>query len=132
MFPGNVSEYLAKIDQDAKLSDSMARSAQSGTGLVNSAPQSDGLSAKERRQQAAALRQKLSPLRKRSEQLQGLILLKEGRVQELETAMTDPAFFKTSDAADATREHLQLKDEIEALYVEWEDCESEIAQLNEL
>ncbi|MCD8482363.1 MAG: ABC-F family ATP-binding cassette domain-containing protein [Verrucomicrobia bacterium] len=132
VFPGNVSEYLAKIDQDAKLSDSMARSAQSGTGLVNSAPQSDGLSAKERRQQAAALRQKLSPLRKRSEQLQGLILLKEGRVQELETAMTDPAFFKTSDAADATREHLQLKDEIEALYVEWEDCESEIAQLNEL
>lgn len=167
VFPGNVSEYLAKIDQDAKLlstqpgvSGTPVAKGFRATGTANSAaprvpgtpvaahPEvpgtSDagvsgtpagspggGLNARERRQQGAALRQRLAPLRKESDQLQEQILRSEKRIAELESAMSDPAFFKTSAAAEATREHLALKDKVDSLYAAWEACEGKIAALSE-
>ena len=110
-FPGNLGFYIEKVDAERAL----LASVQNGGSVAHSAQ-----NPKERRRQKAELLKTLSPLRKKAETLENRISEKERFIAETESAMMDPAFFKSAAAPELLRKVEKTRSEIDADMAEWE------------
>ncbi len=123
LFPGNVSDYIRHIErQEAGVGN--------GTDLsANEKPQktASAISPKERRQKRAALVSELSPLKKRSDELEAKIARLEASQELLENKMLDPEFFKLSEAKEAMVQHERDRVALEQAYEEWSKVSDKIA-----
>jgi ATP-binding cassette subfamily F protein 3 len=122
LFPGNVSDYLRHLEN----LDSGNRP-KANTHSSQSSKSVSKISPKERRQKRAALVAELSPLKKRSLELEALISQLETSQELLETKMADPKFFKTGDAREAMATHERDRIALEKNYEEWSGLSDRIA-----
>lgn len=122
LFPGNVSDYIRHIEQLDRSSDSATSDASSSESQKNAS----GISPKERRQKRAALVAELSPLKKRSTELEAQISQLEAKQESLEAKMADPDFFKTGDAKEAMAQHERDRIVLEKNYSEWSELSDRI------
>ncbi len=122
LFPGNVSDYLRHLEN----LDSGNRP-KANTHSSQSSKSVSKISPKERRQKRAALVAELSPLKKRSSELEALISQLETSQELLETKMADPKFFKTGDAREAMATHERDRIALEKNYEEWSGLSDRIA-----
>jgi len=123
LFPGNVSDYLRHLEN----LDSGNRP-KANTHSSQSSKSVSKISPKERRQKRAALVAELSPLKKRSLELEALISQLETSQELLETKMADPKFFKTGDAREAMATHERDRIALEKNYEEWSGLSDRIGQ----
>ena len=122
LFPGNVSDYLIRLEKLGNGSQPKANIASSHLSKSVSK-----ISPKERRQKRAALVTALSPLKKRHLELETLISQLETSQELLESKMADPAFFKTGDAREAMVAHERDRIALEKNYEEWSGLSDRIA-----
>ena len=122
LFPSNVSDYIIHIEKLNNGSQPKANIASS-----QSSKSVSKISPKERRQKRAALVTALSPLKKRSSELETLISQLEASQELLESKMADPAFFKTGDAREAMVAHERDRIALEKSYEEWSGLSDRIA-----
>ena len=127
-YPGNLDDYLHHQRLEAERAE-QAMSAE--RGKVPAA----GASEKERRRAEAEARQRRSaltaPIKKEIALLEGRIAELEAQVQADEAALADPTFY--SDFAKAKPRmdaHRAAKEELEGLYVKWEDASQRLAKLH--
>ena len=122
LFPGNVSDYLRHLEKldNGSQPKANAVSSQSSKSVSKISP-------KERRQKRAALVTALSPLKKRSSELEALISQLETSQELLESKMADPTFFKTGDAREAMVAHERDRIALEKNYEEWSGLSDRIA-----
>ena len=122
LFPGNVSDYIIHIEK-------LNNGSQPKTNIASSQSSKSvsKISPKERRQKKAALVTALSPLKKRSSELETLIFQLETSQELLESKMADPAFFKTGDAREAMVAHERDRIALEKNYEEWSRLSDRIA-----
>lgn len=113
MFPGNVSDYLRHIEQ--------IEGANKGqnVNIAKSGKEALELSPKEKRQRKAALVTELSPLKKRTAELELEIEKLETSQEELEAKMADPVFFKGKGAKESILQHERDRIALEKKYEDW-------------
>jgi ATP-binding cassette, subfamily F, member 3 len=119
VFPGNLSFYIEKID---------AERAALGAAGESSSAQKSNQNPKERRRVRAELIKQIAPLKKEAERLESLIAEKEHFISETETAMMDPAFFKSGAAPDLLRKVEQYRKEIDADMSKWERYQRDVTK----
>ena len=122
LFSGNVSDYIIHIEKLNNGSQPKANIASS-----QSSKSVSKISPKERRQKRAALVTALSPLKKRSSELETLISQLEASQELLESKMADPTFFKTGDAREAMVDHERDRIALEKSYEEWSGLSDRVA-----
>ena len=86
------------------------------------------LSPKERRQRRATMAAELSPLKKRSQELESKIAALEVDQESFEAKMADPEFFKTSDAAEKMRQYDRNKATLDKHYETWSQVSDQLAE----
>ncbi|MFL5321781.1 MAG: ABC-F family ATP-binding cassette domain-containing protein [Myxococcaceae bacterium] len=126
-YPGNLDDYLYKLEQNAKLETA------SGNGAPvakSSAPMSE----KERKRAEAEERQRRSavegPVKKEIARLEARIAEMETKAQTAEAALADPGVYDDFNRARPHVESLnQAKSELEKLYAEWEAKQLELESL---
>ncbi|MFH2124672.1 MAG: ABC-F family ATP-binding cassette domain-containing protein [Pseudomonadota bacterium] len=131
LYEGNVTEYLRKAaleDEEKSPASEVVTSAEAG-GVEHSRE-----SKKEKRQQEALERKersrKLSPWKKKEEEAEKQIANLEGRKEELETRMADPALYSDEEAwARTSKEYEQCKNQLERWYAQWEEAQEEIESI---
>ncbi|MDD3813411.1 MAG: ATP-binding cassette domain-containing protein [Desulfocapsaceae bacterium] len=129
LYEGNVTEYLRKAaleDEEKKSPAPEAIASADASGGEHSRE-----SKKEKRQQEAQERKersrKLSPWKKKEEEAEKQIASLEGRKEELETRMADPALYSDEEAwAKTSKEYEQCKSQLERWYAQWEEAQDEI------
>ncbi len=120
-FPGNLDDYLWKIDQERAVSDSPP------SGTVTQAANPDSLNPKERRRLQALQQQKLAPLKKRLDQLEIEIASLEEMIAQRESEMADKDFFEKGEAtARGVREYEEWKDSLTGKMQAWEETGAEL------
>lgn len=125
MFPGSLSDYLWKKDQEAA---NAHLSQSAGPDALSSKKEADN--PKERRRQAALLREKSAPLRKQIQQAEAEIADLESRIAERETAMAQKAFFERGDqTASELKEYDEWKARLEAAMESWETASAKLEGL---
>lgn len=123
IFPGNVSDYLRHLEQQTP---SMEGGPEGST--ESRASRNGTLSPKERRQRRATLVSDLSPLKKRSRELEEKIAKLEEDQGNYESKMADPLFFKTPEAEPAMRRYDRNKATLEDFYEAWSALSDEISK----
>ena len=124
LFPGNVSDYLRHIEQIET-----GPSTNTTLGQANSnEKKASTLSPKERRQRRATMAAELSPLKKRSQELESKIAALEVDQESFEAKMADPEFFKTSDAAEKMRQYDCNKATLDKHYETWSQVSDQLAE----
>lgn len=124
LFPGNVSDYLRHVEQIET-----GQSPNITLGQANSnEKKTSTLSPKERRQRRAAMAAELSPLKKRSQELETKIAELETYQETFEAKMTDPDFFKLDDAAEKMRQYDRNKGILEKHYESWSQVSDQLAE----
>jgi ATP-binding cassette subfamily F protein 3 len=123
LFPGNVSDYLRHVEQ-LESGSSVKQSNAQETSPVRKA---QSLSPKERRQLRASMVEILSPLKKRSKELEAKIAELETTQEEFEAKMANPDFFKAGDAAESMRHYDGNKKILEELYESWTQASDQLA-----
>ena len=132
-FPGNVSEYIAKVEGEEKV---RARTTKQRSGdatspvIADKKPPSTTLaSIKQNRRQEAEIRQKLAPLKKRAAELEARVAGCEEGIATIEKAMTDPAFFTRGEATNKDlKAYESIKRRLDRAYAEWEKIERQLAR----
>lgn len=124
LFPGNVSDYLRHVEQLE--SDQPVNPTNGQVDFPEKKPSI--LSPKERRQRRAAMVAELSPLKKRSQELESKIAELETEQETFEANMADPGFFKTGDAAEAMRQYDRNKATLEKTYEAWSQASDQLAE----
>lgn len=133
---GNISEYLQKIVQEQEV----AKAEKSAVSVSQEAGENGGESGhsreskKEKRQQEAKERQernrRLAPWKKKVEEAERQIASLEGRRAELELLMADPELYRDEEAWGRTsKEYEHCKSHLERWYVQWEEAQEEIEDL---
>jgi ATP-binding cassette, subfamily F, member 3 len=122
LFPGNVSDYLRHVEQ----LDPNPSSNQSNPQETSPVRKAQNLSPKERRQLRASMVEILSPLKKRSKELETKIAELEAAQEEFEAKMANPDFFKASDAAESMRRYDGNKKILEELYESWSQASDQV------
>lgn len=130
LHPGNVSAYLARLEARQAAQQAAAARAHpqvpSPTATIQ-APKSP-YNPKERRQQRAALNQKLKPLKDKLKDLEAEIEALELRQAETEEAMAAPDFYKDAAKSKATLiAYDAAKTRLSATYDEWSSVSDQIA-----
>ena len=117
-FPGNLDDYLWKIDQER----APATSASHGPATASSAE-----NPKERRRRVARRQEAAAPLRKTLQSLESEIAGLEKRIGEREEKMADKAFFERGQAtAEEVREYEAWKSRLAAKMEHWEKTAGQI------
>ena len=131
-FPGNLEDYLWKIDQE------QARGNSAASGPANTANKGQALSAtpvapenpRERRRRQAQLQQKRAPLKKKLQQLEEEIATLESGIAARETEMADKAFFEQGETtASRMREYEEWKIRLSGAMEEWESTAANLEAL---
>ena len=119
---GSLSHYIAKKEEEAL-------QAEASSSVEPTSSQS-GLSAKERRQHNAKVREHLKPLKKKLTTCEDRIAKHEAQVAEWEEKMKDPEFFKQGDQTQAAmQEYESVKRKVDRLYEEWEEATQAYSKL---
>lgn len=119
---GSLSHYIAKKEEEALLADA---------STVAEAPSGNaGLSAKERRQRNAKIREQLKPLKQKLTACEERIAKYEAQVSAWEEKMKDPEFFKQGDETQAAmQEYESAKRKVDRLYEDWEEATQAYSKL---
>jgi ATP-binding cassette subfamily F protein 3 len=121
-FPGNLDDYLWKIDQER-----VSRDSASGRDGGESASAENP---KERRRRMARRKEALAPLRNSLTTLEREIAGLESRIAGREVAMADKAFFERGQTtADEVREYEGWKNALAAAMERWEGVAAELEAL---
>jgi ATP-binding cassette subfamily F protein 3 len=120
VFPGNVSDYLAATEEEARQKASGPESgAREGEGRGSGGADA-ALDARERRRRVAERNARLAPLKKRVSALEARIAKLEGEVASWEEQMASPEFFKKGSNTKAAMDaYNAAKADIEKSYDEW-------------
>jgi ATP-binding cassette subfamily F protein 3 len=119
-FPGNLGFYLEKVDAERALAAADA----AGPSAAHSAQ-----NPKERRRLRAEMIKTLAPLKKKAETLESGIAEKERFIADTETAMMDPAFFKSAAAPELLRKVEKTRAGIDADMAAWEKALNKVAEV---
>jgi len=121
-FPGNVSEYIEKIDEE--------RSAASQMGnATEAAAQRSIQNPKERRRIRAERQKQIGPVKKEADVLEARIAMAEKAIAVEEAAMIDPVFFKSPTAPDRMRALDKMQEKLEVDMKRWEVLLTELEQI---
>ena len=139
VFPGDLNDYLWKIDQEQQDRGQGTRdqgqgdfaSLVPGPSSLDSRLSSSG-NPKERRRRQAQLQQALAPLKRQLAELEEKIDLLETQVAERETAMSDKAFFEQGQkTAEKVKEYEGWKADLADKMVQWERTADQLNLLSE-
>ena len=132
VFPGNLEDYLWKIDQEAlfRPSTSNQKPVTRNQQPATRNPKPDTLNPKERRRQQARLQEARAPLKRELQQLETAISNLEEKIAEREVAMADKAFFEQgAKTAERVREYENWKTDLAAKMERWEKVGAELEAL---
>ncbi|MBQ6535111.1 MAG: ABC-F family ATP-binding cassette domain-containing protein [Opitutales bacterium] len=116
-FPGNLSDYVERIRGEGKIASRPAARKSGASG------------AKERRIEAARLRENAASLRRGAEKIERAIAEAEEDLAKVEAEMSSPEFFKKgAQCASITENYNALKARIESLYAEWEAASARVTE----
>ncbi len=126
-YPGNLDDYLYKLQQDAAAAAGEGGQASSGSAVA-AAPKSE----KERKRLEAEERQRKNsvqgPLKKEIAKLEASISKTEAEQKEREAQLADPALYNDFARAKPFMDgHRKAKDELEDLYAKWEEAQAKLA-----
>ncbi len=123
-FYGSLSYYLAKKEEEAGAAQTISQ--------CNSLSVVSGMSAKEKRQHNARIREQLKPLKQKLESSEKRIARHEAEIVAWEEQMKAPEFFKKGDETQtALTAYDSTKRKIDRLYEEWEEATQAFATLEE-
>jgi ATP-binding cassette subfamily F protein 3 len=126
-FPGNLDDYLWKIDQERSPDTTSTTGTKSKPGQ-----QASSANPKERRRRQALLQQKRAPLKKKLDQLEAAIAVLEECVAKRETEMADKAFFEQGDTtATLMREYENWKTSLSKKLESWEQTAAALSEVEE-
>jgi ATP-binding cassette subfamily F protein 3 len=126
VFPGNLDDYMWKIDQEREVSGSGLRVA--GNASRNMKP--EALNPKERRRRQAQLQAERAPLKKALKQLERDVEELEGNIATRETDMADKAFFEQGETtATLVREYEAWKESLASKLEQWEQVAADLEKL---
>jgi ATP-binding cassette subfamily F protein 3 len=126
-FPGNVSDYLARlaVEEKYETGETGAQAPACGENVENR-----GESPRKKRRREAEKRQMLAPYKAKADRLEQQIARLEREVAEYETAMADPEFFQKGDATTEGIKHYDsLKRKLERAMRDWEKSNLEIERI---
>jgi len=122
-FPGNLDDYLWKIDQE--------RAGRDSPGAANRNPAA-AENPRERRRRLARHNEQLAPLRKSLQELERDIAALEKDIAAREAAMADKAFFERGQAtADEVRQYEGWKSALAARMEQWESTGARLEAIGE-
>jgi len=125
-YPGNLSDYIEKKKEEEIFSPQLdEQKTKQGTSSSPNRKETRKLQGKIRQEKAETLK----PLQEKLEGIEDNIKLVEDRKLEIEKAMTDPAFFKSKESADVTKEYKEIHAEVEKLYSDWSLISDDIEQI---
>lgn len=125
-YPGNLSDYIEKKKEEEIFSPQLdEQKTKQGTSSSPNRKEIRKLQGKIRQEKAETLK----PLQEKLEGIEDNIKLVEDRKLEIEKAMADPAFFKSKESADVTKEYKEIHAEIEKLYSDWSLISDDIEQI---
>ena len=125
-YPGNLSDYIEKKKEEEIFSPQLdEQKTKQGTSSSPNRKETRKLQGKIRQEKAETLK----PLQEKLEGIEDNIKLVEDRKLEIEKAMADPAFFKSKESADVTKEYKEIHAEIEKLYSDWSLISDDIEQI---
>ncbi|GAB4272056.1 MAG: ABC-F family ATP-binding cassette domain-containing protein [Opitutales bacterium] len=129
VFPGNVSEYLDRVEQEVNETTLSQHRPQASSNTVKEKP--EGVSnPKEQRRLRAEARKALSPLKQKIKKHEEEIASLEKRHEELKAAMMDPSFFKQGETSrEGMIEYEKTKARLEKTLATWEACSEELSKL---
>ncbi|HSH09514.1 MAG TPA: ATP-binding cassette domain-containing protein, partial [Oceanipulchritudo sp.] len=135
VFPGNLDDYLWKIDQERATVRPSGYPAQPSHPSANasraSSPKAETENPKERRRRQAQRQEAKAPLKKRLSQLEEKIASLEEKIGEREKQMADKAFFEQgSQTATLMREYDNWKSSLAECMEGWERTASELEELS--
>jgi ATP-binding cassette subfamily F protein 3 len=123
-FYGSLSYYLAKKEEEAIAAQTTAK--------INTESTSSGMTAKEKRQRNAKIREQLKPLRQKLESSEKRIAKHEAEIASWEEQMKDPEFFKKGEETQtAMTAYDSTKRKVDRFYEEWESATQSLATLEE-
>jgi ATP-binding cassette subfamily F protein 3 len=123
-FYGSLSYYLAKKEEEALAAQTVA------LGKTESA--SSGMTAKEKRQRNAKIREQLKPLKEKLESSESRIAKHEAKIASWEEQMKDPEFFKKGEETQiAMTAYDSTKRKVDRLYEQWEQATQALTALEE-
>lgn len=123
VFPGNLNDYLWKIDQMRAHAGERKSTGPTATAATPGNDASEN--PKERRRRQARLMETIAPLKKQQQQLEAQIAALEKKIQLRESEMADPTFFaQGNNSGNRVREYDNWKDDLNLLLETWTDiCE---------
>ena len=125
-YPGNLSDYLEKKKEEEIFNPPLDE--QKPKQRCSSSP-----NRKETRQLQGKIRQEkaetLNPLQEKLDSIEDEIKLVEDRKLEIEKAMADPDFFKSTESTDVTKEYKEIHTKVEKLYSDWSSISDDIEQI---
>mgnify|MGYP006174088757 FL=1 len=125
-YPGNLSDYIEKKKEEEIFSPQLdEQKTKQGTSSSPNRKETRKLQGKIRQEKAETLK----PLQEKLEGIEDNIKLVEDRKLEIEKAMADPAFFKSKESADVTKEYKEIHAEVEKLYSDWSLISDDIEQI---
>ena len=134
-YEGNYDSYLQQRESQGLSSVAGPEKMSDGSALRNvRGPQeqspSDGLSAKERRRQAAqkrkALAEKLKPLKQENQKLEAKIADAEERIKDIDTLLIDPDYYRSEAAGGMMKERGILGSKLERMTAKWMELQEKI------
>jgi ATP-binding cassette subfamily F protein 3 len=125
-FPGNLSEYLAKKQDEEREGRNGGQQPADGTRKQQLSERNRNRMEAEQRQ---SLSKKLKPLKKELSRVEGDIEAFEARKSGLETSMADPGFYGSPETArELTLEYGIVRQRLDSAYAEWARLTEEIAE----
>ena len=125
-YPGNLSDYIEKKKEEEIFSPQLdEQKTKQGTSSSPNRKETRKLQGKIRQEKAETLK----PLQEKLEGIEDNIKLVEDRKLEIEKAMADPAFFKSKESGDVTKEYKEIHAEVEKLYSDWSLISDDIEQI---
>lgn len=121
-FPGNLNDYLWKVDQErARASDK-----------ASSMAKTNAMNPKERRRQQARLLEQIAPLKKKMDHLEAQINETEQSIATMESEMADKSFFEQGEStSEKLRLYDQLKTQLQSSMEAWEATAAQLQSIEE-
>ncbi|MDQ8186134.1 ABC-F family ATP-binding cassette domain-containing protein [Pelagicoccus sp. SDUM812002] len=129
LHPGNVSDYLARMEAQRKNSVHVARNAGASAPPPSKFPTgTNSLNPKEQRRLRALQQAKLKPLTDKLKRVETEIARLESQQSEYESLMSDPDFYKDANKSqEILTTYDSNKRKIEAAYEDWSDLSDQVA-----
>lgn len=120
-FPGNLEDYMWKIDQERAEREPEAKSG---------SPKTAALNPKERRRRKAQQQEAMAPLRKRIRELESEVAELESQISRREAEMAQKSFFEQGEkTAEGVREYDGWKERLNQRMEEWEEAGARLEAL---